>query len=81
VLASGRFHRGRVTARGEAEDEPLVGVAVLLQGTARGTTTNAKGHFLISEVSPGMYTIIFSMVGYRRETRLDVLVERERKSS
>ena len=75
LLALGGSISGRVTAKGEAEGEPLVGVAVFLQGTARGTTTNAKGQFRISELSPGTYAVVFSMVGYKRETRPDVLVE------
>lgn len=80
LLASGGSISGRVTAKGEAEGEPLVGVAVFLQGTARGTTTNARGQFRISELSPGTYAVVFSMVGYKRETRPDVRVEEGRET-
>ena len=51
---------GRVT--NEAGD-PLVGVSVLIQGTSRGTTTNANGVFSIS-ADPGE-TLEFSFIGYK----------------
>ncbi len=62
---------GRVTCGGET----LVGVNVLLQGTVRGATTNFKGEFRIGDVQSGTYTLVFSMVGYERETRTSVVVK------
>ena len=73
ALASGGSIAGRVTTR--ADGEPLVGVNVLLQGTVRGTTTNARGEFRIAGVPPGEYTLVFSMVGYQREKPSNVVVE------
>jgi iron complex outermembrane receptor protein len=73
ALAAGGSIAGRVTSR--SETEPLLGVNVLLQGTVRGTTTSLKGEFRISGLAPGNYTLIFSMVGYQRETRPDIAVE------
>ncbi|MBI5471522.1 MAG: TonB-dependent receptor, partial [Ignavibacteriae bacterium] len=63
--------RGRVTSN---EGEPLIGASVFLQGTVRGTTTNAHGEFRITFVSSGTYTLVFSMVGYQRETRSNIVV-------
>ena len=65
---------GTVTGAGDLEAEPLVGVVVSVQGTARGTTTNAQGRFRIAELQPGRYTLVFSLVGYRREMREGVEV-------
>ena len=73
AFASGGSIAGRVTSRGDSE--PLVGVTVLLQGTVRGTTTNSKGEYRITGISPGQCTLLFSMVGYQRETRAEVTVE------
>lgn len=73
ALAAGGSIVGRVTSRGETE--PLIGVNVFLQGTVRGTTTSLKGEFRISGLSPGDYTVVFSMVGYQRETRPNIIVE------
>ena len=62
---------GRVTTKGE----PLVGVNVFILGTVRGTTTDGRGEYHISSVSAGSYSIVFSAVGYRRQTRTNVAVE------
>jgi TonB-linked SusC/RagA family outer membrane protein len=51
---------GKVT---NEKGEALLGVSVLVKGTARGTTTNASGSFSINaEVGE---TLEFSMVGYK----------------
>jgi len=73
MLAAGGSVAGRVTAKGDAE--ALVGVNILLQGTVRGTTTNSKGEYRIPDVPPGPQTLVFSIVGYQRETRSRVVVE------
>jgi iron complex outermembrane receptor protein len=73
MLLAGGSVSGRVTAKGEGE--PIVGVNVLLQGTVRGTTTNTRGEYRLADVPAGTKTLIFSMVGYERVTRSDVVVE------
>ena len=40
-----------------------------MQGTVRGTTTNLKGEYRITDLPPGVHTLVFSMVGYQRLTR------------
>jgi outer membrane receptor for ferrienterochelin and colicins len=75
VFANGGTLSGRVSAATDAKPEPLVGAVVLLQGTVRGTTTNLKGEYRLTDVPPGVYTLVFSMVGYQRETRTGVRVE------
>ncbi len=57
---------GKVTGSGESQNEPLVGATIFLQGTVRGTTTNTKGEFKLTDVPPGLHTIVVSMVGYQR---------------
>jgi len=53
---------GRVVGR-EAQ-EPLRGVAVLLDGTERGTITNAEGAYRIEDVAGGTYTVKFVKNGF-----------------
>ena len=79
AFGAGGSVAGRVTGKGDSE--PLVGVTVLLQGTVRGTTTNTKGEYRIPAVSPGKCTLLFSMVGYHRETRTDVTVEEGKETA
>jgi iron complex outermembrane receptor protein len=50
-------------------------VNVRLQGTVRGTTTGVRGEYRIPDVSAGKVTLVFSLVGYLREIRTDVIVE------
>lgn len=50
-------------------DMPLPGASVYLSRTTRGTATDTSGTFDISEVTPGTYEIVASMVGYERGLR------------
>ncbi|MDE6537901.1 MAG: TonB-dependent receptor [Muribaculaceae bacterium] len=50
------------TVRSSLDDEPLIGVSVLVKGTAAGTSTDIDGHFSLS-VKPGS-TLKFTYVGY-----------------
>ncbi len=46
--------------------DTLIGVTLLIKGTNKGTTTNAKGSFSIRLV-PGDYTMVFSYTGYENK--------------
>lgn len=80
ALAAGGSIAGRVTGKGETEGELLVGATVLLQGTVRGTTTNIRGEYQLSDVPPGTYTLVFSMVGYQRVIRSGIVVTEEKET-
>lgn len=45
--------------------EPLPGVNIILEGTVRGAATDTQGYYNILTVSPGQYTLKFSMMGYK----------------
>lgn len=54
------------TASGQVTDgdgQPLEGVSVLVKGSAKGTTTDRSGRFLI-RVQDSDKTLVFSLVGY-----------------
>ena len=70
--ASGGSVAGCVTS--SSTGERLPGVNVLLEGTLRGTTTNARGEYRILGITAGRTTLIFSLVGYQREPRVGVEV-------
>lgn len=57
---------GRVTTA--AGGHPLPGVNVLVSGTTRGTTTDGEGKFALARIPPGTYAVVFSLIGYARET-------------
>ncbi len=56
-------------------NEPLIGVNVILKGTSLGAATDSNGDFFIINIAPGMYDIQLSMIGYQKLEIKDVLVK------
>jgi hypothetical protein len=46
-----------------ANDKPLAGVSVFLNGTSKGTVTRSDGNFALT-IPPGRYQVIVSAIGY-----------------
>lgn len=69
--------RGKIAGRViDAENsQPLPGVAVTVEGTSLGTSTNIDGSYTILNVPPGAHSVKFSMIGYARTTVEDVQTE------
>ena len=69
---------GQGKVAGHVEDlttgEELIGVAVLIEGTGRGTTTDLDGNYVLLNLRPGSYTLVFSYVGYQRQRVTDIQV-------
>jgi TonB-dependent receptor len=55
-------------------DVPLPGAQVLLVETGQKVETSEQGHFVLSEVAPGRYTLVVSRDGYIRQVKADVVV-------
>lgn len=51
-----------------ADRERLAGVNVVVRGTLRGASTDSWGEFLVADIPTGTYAVVFSIVGYQRET-------------
>lgn len=54
--------------------EPLPGVNVVLVGTTVGSSTDLDGHYEITGIEPGTYTVRASFVGYTAQEEADVAV-------
>ena len=54
--------------------DPLVGVNILLEGTTLGAATDVDGAYVILNIPPGLYTIVFNYIGYRTVRVKDVRV-------
>ena len=74
---------GRVT---DETKEPLPGVNIAIKGTAKGTTTDAKGNFSL-EIPEGAVILVFSFVGYSAQeinadnsSKLDAVLAIDNKS-
>src|SRR5687767_5181621 len=48
---------------------PLNGVQVSIDGTGRGTVTDARGRYTIPGVPPGAVTVRATMIGFRTEMK------------
>ena len=67
VYAQGKI-AGKVTD--QTSGEALIGVNVVIDGTTQGTTTDIDGNYVILNVRPGEYTLVFSYVGFQAQ-RID----------
>ena len=54
--------------------EPLIGVNVLLFGTYLGASTDLNGEYLILNVPPGKYKMVFSSLGFKSVQVSNVMV-------
>ncbi|MFQ5570754.1 MAG: TonB-dependent receptor domain-containing protein [Rhodothermales bacterium] len=54
--------------------EPLIGANILIDGTQQGTVTDINGNYVILNVRPGAYTLVFSYIGYQTQRLTDVRV-------
>ncbi len=63
---------GRVTD--SATGESLIGVNILIKGTQQGTVTDTDGNYVLLNVRPGAYTLVFSYIGFQTQRVTDVPV-------
>ena len=59
----------------QANDEPLAFANILIKGTTKGTTTDFDGLYEIGNVTPGVYTLSFSYLGYETVELPNITVE------
>ena len=69
VLATAALGQGKIAGRvlDQSTGESLIGVNIVLEETSQGTVTDADGNYVIVNVRPGSYTIVFSYVGYQTQ--------------
>ncbi len=53
---------------------PLAGVRIIIAETGEETTSTDEGNFVFNQLTPGVYTLIFSKEGYTRRAHADVVV-------
>ncbi|MFZ5515580.1 MAG: TonB-dependent receptor [Candidatus Zhuqueibacterota bacterium] len=77
-LVTSGFSQTKGTIRGQVLDAEtktgLPSVNVLVQGTYSGAATDMDGNFTIPNVSPGDFTLQFSMIGYTMVQKTGVKV-------
>ena len=67
---------GKIAGRVTDPDtrEALIGINILIEGTAVGAATDLDGSYVINNVDPGVYSLVFSGVGYQRKIVTNVRV-------
>ncbi len=72
IAQQGGILTGTVLDKGTRQ--PVIGANVLVIETGRGDATNLTGEYKISGLSPGVYSVRVSYLGYNSVTRTDVVV-------
>jgi len=63
---------GKVTDTQTGEE--LIGINVLVENTTIGAATGIDGTYIINNIEPGLYSLVFSGVGYQKKIVTDVRV-------
>jgi len=63
---------GRITDKSSGES--LIGASVRIDGTTRGTISDADGYYSLLNLSPGKYTLVMQFIGYHKTTVRDIEV-------
>ncbi|WP_207423085.1 TonB-dependent receptor [Desertivirga brevis] len=63
------------TLRDAKSNETLVGASVKVQGLNAGTSTDVNGNFKIPNLPGGIYTLVFSYLGFKTATVTNVEVQ------
>lgn len=53
----------------QADGEHLPFASIYIEGTNKGTTTDETGHYMFIDLKEGKYTIVASMVGYKKSKK------------
>ncbi|WP_224488107.1 TonB-dependent receptor [Robertkochia flava] len=54
--------------------EPILGASVYLEGTQKGAQTDLDGKYVIKDVEPGSYNLVVSYIGFKTQTKYNILV-------
>jgi len=67
--------------RDASSKEPIPGANITVKGTKMGASTDIEGNYFILNVSPGVYDLSASMVGYGTVTQRGVILNVNRTTS
>ncbi|OOQ60744.1 TonB-dependent receptor [Mucilaginibacter pedocola] len=68
---------GKITGKviDQKTSETLIGATVSIQGTTKGVATDVEGHYSLSGIAPGRYTILVRYIGYQAKSISDIEVK------
>lgn len=59
----------------QKNSETLIGATVNIQGGTQAAATNVEGHYVLTGIAPGRYTILVRYIGYQSKTISDIEVK------
>ncbi|WP_238989332.1 TonB-dependent receptor [Mucilaginibacter terrigena] len=68
---------GRISGKviDQKTSETLIGATVNIEGTTKAAATDVEGHYVLSGLAPGKYTILVRYIGYQSKTVSDIEVK------
>jgi TonB-dependent receptor len=68
---------GRISGKviDQKTTETLIGATVSIQGTTKGAATDVDGHYNLSALEPGKYTVLIRYMGYQSKSISDIVVK------
>jgi hypothetical protein len=69
------------TVRDAANQNPIPGANVTVQGTTLGASADAEGRYFVLNVPPGMYDVVASTVGYARAVVRGIAVSSDKTTT
>ncbi|MEA3500678.1 MAG: TonB-dependent receptor [Candidatus Marinimicrobia bacterium] len=66
LLFSGTTGKIKGIVTDASNGEPLIGCNVIISGTSYGAASSMDGSYMILNIPPGNYDIMFSMIGYQK---------------
>lgn len=68
---------GKITGKviDQKTSETLIGATVSIEGTTKGAATDVEGHYSLSGIAPGRYTILVRYIGYQAKSISDIEVK------
>ncbi len=81
ILLSGQNY-GTITGKvvDKLSGKPLYGVNIIVKNTIIGTSTDETGGFIIDNLKQGRYSILVSMIGYKKRTITDLEIFNNRST-
>ncbi|MCO5934278.1 TonB-dependent receptor [Mucilaginibacter sp. RB4R14] len=68
---------GRISGKviDQKTSETLIGATVNIEGTTKAAATDVDGHYVLSGIAPGKYTILVRYIGYQSKTVSEIEVK------
>lgn len=68
---------GRIAGKvfDQKTNETLIGATVSIQGTTKGAATDVDGHYVLTALAPGKYTVLVRYIGYQAKSVSDIVVK------